>query len=178
MVHTPGVLPPSYKTHRQRFFSSRFSFPDDVCHHCEKSAQANRWWLHLYRLLTGEWSEDLTASNPLQPQTETEPAEATTTTAVPQPAAAAAAAAKLFRSPDWPSARAFFPNWLWSGLVLDDPKRGAGAGEALGGLDTASLEHARGGCIFGNFLGFSKRLLRRCVPSAQYLMVWYLGLAP
>ena len=99
--------------------------------------QANRWWLHLYRLLTGEWSEDLKSSNPLQLQSES--AEAAGTTATPT-----APSGKVFKSPDWPSARCCFPDWLWSGLVSDDPKTATGAAEAPAGLDAASLDHARG----------------------------------
>lgn len=103
------------------------------------SQQANRWWLHLYRLLTGEWSEDLQASNPLQPNAQSDSVSAATTQAP----------AKVFKTPDWPSARTNFPDWLWSGLVLGNGSLKTAGGDVDapsegGGFDAASLDHARG----------------------------------
>ncbi|CAM9229718.1 unnamed protein product, partial [Ectocarpus sp. 8 AP-2014] len=104
--------------------------------------KANRWWLHLHRLLTGEWNEDLQASNPLQ--LHRDPAAAPGGVSVSDDPAAVqqVPGGKVFRAPDWPSARGHFPDWLWSGLAS---KKGVGiAGESSGGLDAASLDHARG----------------------------------
>ena len=106
-----------------------------------RPTQANRWWLHLYRLLIGEWTEDLQASNPLQPQLQSDSS-----------ATAEAATGKRFEAPDWPSARSYFPDWLWSGLASGGSanKRNtqggtvdAGSGSP-GGWEAASLAHARG----------------------------------
>ena len=109
--------------------------------------QANRWWLHLYRLLTGEWSEDLQASNPLQVRSDS---AAAASSEVASPATVQAAAGKAFNAPDWPSAKSYFPDWLWSGLVSDrcSQKTAGGAvataSASPGGFDAASLDHARG----------------------------------
>lgn len=104
--------------------------------------QANRWWLHLHRLLTGEWNEDLQAFNPLHLQRD--PTAAPGGMAVSDDTAAVQQVpnGRVFRVPDWPSARGHFPDWLWSGLIS---KKGVGvAEESSGGLDAASLDHARG----------------------------------
>lgn len=100
--------------------------------------QANRWWLHLYRLLTGEWGEDLRSSNPLNQAPSTEGSAPGTT-----PAAAADGVSPGFPSPDWPSARRIFPNWLWLGLVSE--KRAIAKTTNSGDvLATAEFDHARG----------------------------------
>eukprot|EP00903_Cladosiphon_okamuranus_P014927 g13820.t2 len=111
--------------------------------------KANSWWLHLYRLLTGKWGEDLGASNPLQLQSDSA-ATSEAAASTPQPAATNA-----FKAPDWPSARASSPDWLWSGLVSDGGSHktagvavndddDAASSSSPGGFDAASLDHARG----------------------------------
>lgn len=112
--------------------------------------QANRWWLHLYRLLTGEWSNEVQASNPLQQQqSNAAAASGSSTTGDNRLATPQNFPGPLFKSPDWPSATGFFPDWLWSGLLTDvESRTRGGEGVAGGGVDSASLEHARGdgGC--------------------------------
>ena len=102
--------------------------------------QANRWWLHLYRLVTGEWGEDLRASNPLNQAPSTEGSASETTVAA---AAEEVLPGTGFASPDWPSARRLFPNWLWLGLVSD---KGASAKSSKpgDGLAAGVFDHARG----------------------------------
>ncbi|CAM9377533.1 unnamed protein product, partial [Scytosiphon promiscuus] len=100
--------------------------------------KANRWWLHLYRLLTGEWSDDVRAPNPLQAHPDSDDDRPATPKDIP---------GQVFESPDWPSARACFPNWVWSGLMSDEEslKKDGDIKEAVGaGTDSASLDHARG----------------------------------
>lgn len=99
--------------------------------------QANRWWLHLHRLLTREWNKDLQASNPLQLQRDPVAAPGGVPISDDPPPVQQA-----FRAPDWPSARGFFPDWLWSGLV--SKKGGFVAKRSSAGPDAASLDHARG----------------------------------
>lgn len=110
--------------------------------------QANRWWLHLYRLLTGEWNADLPASNPLQPQEEGSPTAAASNSDASAncPANQPPAAGKVLKAPDWPSVRGFLPDWLWSGLVSEDasPRTSPDGRDAAGESYEASLGHARG----------------------------------
>lgn len=82
--------------------------------------------------------------------------------AAPSPADGVSSAGRAFPSPDWPSARRVFPNWLWSGLVPDKSsgKMGTEFAERPGGLDSAALDHARGRCYaIGEFFLLSMRLL-------------------
>ncbi|CAN0109706.1 unnamed protein product [Ectocarpus sp. 6 AP-2014] len=104
--------------------------------------RANRWWLHLHRLLTGEWNKDLQASNPLQLQRDPAAVPGGVPVSDDPEAIQRVPSGKVFRAPDWPSARGYFPDWLWSGLVA---KKGVGgAEESSGSLDAAFLDHARG----------------------------------
>ncbi|CAM9468160.1 unnamed protein product, partial [Ectocarpus sp. 12 AP-2014] len=104
--------------------------------------KANRWWLHLHRLLTGEWNEDLQASNPLQLQRDPAAAPGRAPISDDPAALQQVPSGKVIRAPDWPSARGYFPDWLWSGLVSE---KGVNvAEESSGGLDATSLDHARG----------------------------------
>ncbi|CAM9165037.1 unnamed protein product [Ectocarpus sp. 4 AP-2014] len=104
--------------------------------------KANRWWLHLHRLLTGEWNEDLEASNPLQLQRDPAAAPGGVPVSDDPSVAQQVSSGKVFGVPDWPSARGYFPDWLWSGLVS---KKGVHvAEESPGRVDAGSLDHARG----------------------------------
>ncbi|CAB1097864.1 unnamed protein product [Ectocarpus sp. CCAP 1310/34] len=104
--------------------------------------KANRWWLHLYRLLTGHWKEDSQASNPLQLQCGPAAAPGGLRVSDEPSTAHRVSSEKVVSAPDWPSARGFFPDWLWSGLVSN---KGVGVTEeSSGGIDAASLDHARG----------------------------------
>ena len=115
----------------------------------------------------GDWAEDLRASNPLMNQAPSSTVCPTSDTVRAGPAAAPdeVLAEKAFPSPDWPSARRMFPNWLWLGLVSEEgpnrDKTTAGNGLGAGGFD-----HARGqdGVVVSQYL-----ILESSVSFAGYV---------
>ena len=117
--------------------------------------QANRWWLHLYRLITGDWKR----SSP-----EPDQALGGVSGAESYPETAAVSndpfVTKEYASPDWPNARRLFPDWLWSGLI-PEMKSNAISTNGTSGNDAvvaADLEHARGGFCFFVLMGFCRNV--------------------
>lgn len=119
------------------------------CHTVDE--QANRWWLHLFRLLTGEWGGDQQGTKDIL-----RGSSSGTTAQDSVQEIAAASVERVFASPDWPSARGFLPDWLWCGLVTETAGKGKDDGDSTSesGMDKASLDHARGeSCYVGSRCG-------------------------
>lgn len=94
--------------------------------------QASRWWLHLYRLLTGQWEGHLTSPDGVPPEgPASSPVAMKSVDSVEKPVASA----------EWRVARASLPDWLWVGLEADNAAAG---GNQEGHLVTGALAHARG----------------------------------